>query len=666
MKNVQTRIDELRRLIVQHDHRYYVLDSPELEDAEYDALFRELVQLESAHPEFASSDSPTQRVGGRPLDKFGQIRHSVPMLSLENAFSEEEAREFDERIKRFLATKEEIAYVIEPKLDGLGIELVYESGRLVSGSTRGDGEVGEDVTQNLKTVRAIPLRLRAGPPPPPPRLEVRGEVFMKRNDFLALNERQEAEGEKTFANPRNAAAGSLRQLDPAITARRPLSAYFYGLGAEIGLASHWDLFQRLPSWGLPTNPLNALCPNIGEAVESYHRLRESRATLPYESDGVVFKVNDARLQRRLGEVSRHPRWAIAFKFPSEEAVTRIKQIQVQVGRTGALTPVALLEPVRLGGATVSRATLHNQDEIDRKDARAGDWVFVKRAGDVIPEVIRVDLGRRSPGSRPFKMPDSCPVCGSVVVRPEGEAAHRCVNAGCPAQVKERIRHYCSRDGMDIEGLGDRFVDQLVDKNLLKDVPGIYTLRAEDFFKLDRMGEKLAQNFLDAIGRSKSRPMDRFIFALGIRHVGDHLSRVLAQRFPSIERLEATPLEDLQAIRDIGPEVARSLRAFFEQPENHRMIRALIERGVRPTPVKPPVDSPISGKTFVLTGELQQWSREEAERQIREAGGRVTSTVSRKTDYVVAGTHPGTKAKKAGDLGVRILQESDLRKLLEPT
>ncbi|MBI2889793.1 MAG: NAD-dependent DNA ligase LigA [Nitrospirae bacterium] len=666
MSSVENRIQELRRLIEHHNRRYHVLDDPEISDEAYDRLFRELRDLETAHPELVTPDSPTQRVGGKPVDEFGQVTHRQPMLSLDNAFNEEEALEFDRRVKRFLAIQSDIAYAVEPKLDGLGVEVVFEDGRLTVGSTRGDGEVGENVTANLTTIRTVPLRLRPGKTPWPERLEVRGEVFMKRGAFERLNRRQAEGSQKLFANPRNAAAGSLRQLDSSVTARRPLSVFFYGVGKldTPPFRTHGDLLRHLAEWGLPTNPANQVAPDIQRAIALYRDLLARRHTLPYDSDGVVFKVNDLAYQHRLGEVSRHPRWAVAFKFPSEEGQTRVLRIQAQVGRTGVLTPVATLEPIRLGGATVSRATLHNQDEVDRKDVREGDWVTVRRAGDVIPEVVRVDFSRRPADTTAYRLPDTCPECAAAVQREEGEAVFRCTNFHCIAQVKERIRHYASRDAMDIEGIGDRFTDQLVAKGLLKDIPGLYRLTKDDFFHLDRMGDKLARNFLDAIQASKRRSADRFIFALGIRNVGSHLSLLLAQRYSSVESLLAAGADELQGVREVGPEVARSIRDFFDLPENLTLVRELLSLGVAPQPVPPPRATAISGKTFVLTGELTGLTREEAERRLREAGGRVTSTVSRKTDYVIVGAAPGSKARKAQQLGVKTLDEEALIKLLE--
>lgn len=671
MKTVQQRIESLRRTIERHNFLYYVKDDPKIADGEYDRLFRELKDLEKQHPEFASDRSPTQRVGGAPAERFDPAPHSLPMLSLDNAFNREEAVEFDQRVRKLLGPEADVAYVVEPKLDGLGVEIVYDRGVLAIGSTRGDGVTGENVTHNIKTIRGIPLRLLDQGAPPPERIELRGEVFMKKADFEALNRRQDAAGLRTFANPRNAAAGSLRQLDSRVTAQRPLSVFFYGLG-EIRAATgkgaerltHWDWLRTLPSWGLPVNPLNRLCKNIEEALAAYDRLLETRHTLPYESDGAVLKVDRLDFQRRLGQVSRHPRWAIAYKFPSEESLTKILDIQVQVGRTGSLTPVAHLEPVRIGGANVSRATLHNQDEIDRKDVRIGDSVFVRRAGDVIPEVVRVELSKRPRRTKPYRIPGDCPACGAPVLKPDDEAAHRCPNANCPAQLKERIRHYASRHAMDIEGLGERFVDQLVDKGLLKDISGLYRLTKEHFFELDRMGDTLAGNFLASIESARHRALDRFIFALGIRHVGEHIARTLALRYGDVRKLASSGLDELQGIKEVGPEVARSIREFFAEPSNLKLVEALLDAGVSPQPVAAPKTTGVAEKTFVLTGELPSLTREEATRMIREAGGRVTATVSRKTDYVVVGENPGSKARKAAELGVKTLDEKSLRKLLE--
>ena len=661
-EEARRRIEELRELIRYHNYRYYVLDSPEISDAEYDRLFRELQELEEKFPEFVTPDSPTQRVGAQPAEEFGTVPHTIPMLSLDNAMDEEEVREFDERVKRFLGTDEDIEYVAEPKLDGLGVELVYERGRLVVGSTRGDGFVGEDVTQNLRTIRAVPLVLLGDPPE---RLEVRGEVIMHIEDFRELNRRRAEEGEPLFANPRNAAAGSVRQLDPRITASRPLNIFFYGVGQVVGreFSTHWEVLQALRSWGLRTNPLNRLCRNVDEAVDYYRELLKIREELPYEADGVVIKVNRLDLQRRLGEKARSPRWAIAYKFPPRQATTVIKDIVVQVGRTGVLTPVAIMEPVHVGGVEVKRATLHNQDEIDKKDVRIGDTVIVQRAGDVIPEVVAVVKERRTGKERPFRMPERCPVCGAKVVRLPDEAAHRCTNSACPAQVKERIRYFASKNAMDIEGLGVKLVAQLVDKGLVKDVGDLYFLTKEQLASLDRMAEKSAENLLEALERSKEREPARVLCALGIRHVGEHVARVLMDHFGSIDRLAEASADELESVPGIGPEVAGSVVDFFSHEENRRVLEKLKRAGLKFEVEKEEAARPLSGKKFVFTGTLSSMTRSEAEELIRKLGGEASSSVSRRTDYVVVGENPGSKLEKARQLGVKTITEEEFLRMV---
>jgi len=663
-EEAKRRIEELREQIRYHNYRYYVLDSPEISDAEYDRLFKELQELEAQFPEFVTPDSPTQRVGAQPAEEFGTVPHTVPMLSLDNAMNEEEIREFDKRVKRFLGTEEDIAYVAEPKLDGLGVELVYERGRLVVGSTRGDGFVGEDVTQNIRTIRAVPLVLLGDPPE---RLEVRGEVIMHLDDFRKLNRRRIEEGEPPFANPRNAAAGSVRQLDPRITASRPLDIFFYGIGQVVGreFETHWEVLEALRNWGLKTNPLNRRCRNIEEAIDYYRKLLEMREELPYEADGVVLKVDRLDLQRRLGEKARSPRWAIAYKFPPRQATTVIKDIVVQVGRTGVLTPVAVMEPVQVGGVEVKRATLHNQDEIDKKDIRIGDTVIVQRAGDVIPEVVAVVKERRTGEERPFKMPDRCPVCGAKVLRLPDEVAHRCTNSACPAQVKERIRHFASKNAMDIEGLGVKLVAQLVDKGLVKDVGDLYSLKKDQLASLERMAEKSAENLLDALERSKKRDPARVLYALGIRHVGEHVARLLIDHFGSIDRLARATIEELTSVPGIGPEVAQSVVYFFSQEENRKVLEKLKRAGLRfEVERKEKVPGPLAGKKFVFTGALSSMTRSEAEELVRQLGGEASSSVSRKTDYVVVGENPGSKLERARQLGVKVLTEDEFLEMVE--
>ncbi|MFQ6617606.1 MAG: NAD-dependent DNA ligase LigA, partial [Fidelibacterota bacterium] len=540
------RVEVLRKEINYHNYRYYILDDPEISDSAYDALMRELQEIEAKFPDLVTPGSPTRRVGAEPLEEFGTVRHRIQMLSLDNALNEDEIVEFDERVKRFLGTAEDIRYVAEPKLDGVAVELVYENGYFTQGSTRGDGTTGEDITQNLRTLKTIPLMLIERDLPLPTLLEVRGEVYMEEDAFRELNRKREEEGQPLFANPRNAAAGSLRQLDPRITASRPLLIYCYGAGMVDGYTfnSHWEILQTFPRWGLRVSPDVRRCENIYEAIEYYRELEKKRELLAYEIDGVVLKVDSLELQRRLGIRTRSPRWAIAGKFKAKQETTVVLDIQAQVGRTGALTPVAVLRPVNVGGVTVSRATLHNQDEIDKKDVRIGDTVFVQRAGDVIPEVVKVITSRRTGKERPYKLPDRCPACGAEVVRLEGEAVHRCQNLSCPAQLKQGIKHFASKRAMDIDGLGDKLVDHLVEKGLIRDVADLYFLRKEQLASLERMAEKSAQNLLDAIEASKNRPLSRVLNALGIRNVGEHLSTVLAERFGSLENLKRAEREEL--------------------------------------------------------------------------------------------------------------------------
>ncbi len=668
-KELIERIEKLRQAIRYHNYRYYILNDPEVTDAEYDRLMRQLEELERAHPELITPDSPTQRVGAEPLDEFETVSHSIPMLSLSNALNQDEVRDFDKRVKRFLDTAKDIEYVAELKFDGVAVELVYENRNLLIGSTRGDGFVGENITQNLRTIRAIPLILHRGDnTPPPERLEVRGEVIMHNAAFKKLNAEREKNGEPAFANPRNAAAGSLRQLDPRITATRPLDIFFYGIGEVRGvtLTSHWEILQSLHQWGLKTNPHRRLCQHIEKAVEFYQEMEEKRDTFPYEIDGVVLKVNRLGLQERLGTIARSPRWALACKFKPRQESTRVMDIVLQVGRTGALTPVALLEPVSVSGVTISRATLHNEDELRRKDVRIGDTVIVERAGDVIPEVVKVITSKRNGTQKKFHFPDRCPVCGAKVVRLEGEAVHRCVGLTCPAKLKELIKHFSYKRAMDIDGLGDKIVAQLVDEGLVKDPADLYTLRLEQLEALERLAEKSGQNILDAINQSKGRGLVRLVFALGIRHVGEHLATVLAEHYPSIERLSKATEEELMSIPEIGPQVAASIVSFFKEKNNLRVIERLRAAGVKMEEEvrKVTVPSRITGKTFVFTGGLQHFSRDEAERLVESLGGRASSSISKKTNFVVAGENPGSKLDKAKELGVKVITEEEFRKLVE--
>ena len=659
-----TRVRQLRDEIALHDHRYYVLDQPEVSDATYDRLMRELVELERQYPELVTLESPTQRVGGAAADKFARVTHRLPMLSLSNVFDDAELAEFDERTRRLLGV-DQVDYVCEPKLDGLAVELVYEAGQLKTAATRGDGLVGEDVTANLRTQRGVPLSLRAGAGPIPRLLEARGEVFIKRADFVRLNERREKAGEPTFVNPRNAAAGSLRQLDPAVTAARPLSLFVYETGLVEGrsFATHLEKLAFLAGLGLPVNPTRTVAHGLPGVREAYGALLGQRHQLPYEVDGLVVKANDEDQRLRLGQVSKSPRWAVAYKFPPDEVETAVLDIEVNVGRTGALTPVAILKPVHVGGVTVSRATLHNEDELRRKDVRIGDQVFVRRAGDVIPEVVKVATSRRTGQELEFVFPRRCPVCAAEVVREEGGSITYCTGASCPAQLARNLRHFASRGGMDIEGLGEKLCDQLVAQSLVKSYADLYRLPLSTFASLEHMGEKSAQNILDALERSKRTTLRRFLFALGIRHVGEATAKTLADHFKSVGALLEATQDQLTRVRDVGPEMAGEIQSFFHEPQNRALLEALFAAGVTPAPPEAVEAGAFAGKTVVLTGALAQVTREQAKEEIERRGGKVSGSVSRKTDLVVAGEDPGSKLKKAVELGVRVVDEKGFLELL---
>lgn len=665
LEKIKSRIIELRRLIDYHNRRYHTLDAPEISDAEFDDLFRELLELEQRRPELVTADSPTQRVGGAPIEQFSPAPHATPMLGLSNVENEGELREFHERVIKGL-DGEAVEYAVEPKFDGLSIELIYENGALKTASTRGDGEVGEDVTANIKTVKSIPLGLTPGEDWPE-LLEVRGEILFSIKAFDKLNKQQESAGRKIFANPRNAAAGSLRQLDPKITATRPLEMYCWGVGRiPNAIETQSQLAEAYRRWGLRVSTECKVCKSPDEVIEYYKIILEKRESSPYEMDGVVVKVNSFSQQQALGIRSRSPRWAVAYKFPPREEITKVIGIDAQVGRTGAITPVARLEPVRLGGVIIQNATLHNQDEIDRKDIRVGDYVIVRRAGDVIPEVLRVLNEKRAGTETPYRIPDTCPACGSKVIREEDEAAYRCLNLVCSAQIVERIKHFASRGAMDIEGLGDKLVKQMFEKGLIKSPADIFKLDREQIAGLDRMAEKSAQNLLDALDKSKKTTLPRFLFALGIRHVGEHVAKVLADSFGSIESLKNASVDELTAVHEIGPEVARSARGFFDRAENTDTIDALIDAGIVfevPVPASGIAGTKFAGKAFVLTGALDKFTRTQAKAEIESRGGRVVSSVSKKTDFLLVGADPGSKLEDAKKLGVVIIDEEQFREML---
>lgn len=666
MPSVQEQIEALRTQIRHHNHLYYVLDDPQIPDAEYDRLFRELQALETANPEFITADSPTQRVGGAPLSEFGSVRHELPMLSLANVFSEEELGSFDRRIHERLKDEAELEYVAEPKLDGLAISLLYENGIFIRAATRGDGETGENVTANVRTIQSIPLRLLGEDYPI--RLEVRGEIYMPKAGFNKLNQRLAAEGSKTFANPRNAAAGSLRQLDPRLTAQRPLEMFCYAMGiAEGGKIpdKHYDILQQFKAWGLRVCPDIKIVQGASGCMEYFNEIGAKRARLPYDIDGVVYKVNDIKTQQTLGFVSRAPRWAIAHKFPAQEEITELEAVEFQVGRTGALTPVARLKPVFVGGVTVSNATLHNMDEIERKDVRIGDFVIVRRAGDVIPEVARVVLEKRPANAQVITLPTQCPVCGSEVKRSEEGAVARCTGGlYCPAQVKEAIKHFASRRAMNIDGLGDKLVEQFFEAGLIRHVDDLYRLTVEQIAALDRMGEKSAENIIAALNASKNTTLERFIYGLGIRDAGESTTKALARYFGSLEALQAASEETLKLIPDIGPISANSISNFFKEEHNLKTINNLRELGVHWSnyEAKPAEALPLAGKTYVITGTLSR-PREDIKADLENLGAKVSNSVSKKTTALIAGAEAGSKLEKAESLGVPVLDEAGLAELL---
>lgn len=659
MASLQEQADRLRNQIRTYDYHYYVLDDPLISDSEYDRLIKQLVELEKDHPELVVADSPTQRVGGKPLEKFNSIVHRQPLLSLDNAFSFQELQDFDRRISRLVDSRD---YVTELKIDGVSISLVYENGILITGATRGDGLVGEDVTANIKTIRSIPLRLRN----PVDRLEVRGEVYMPKTEFVRLNQEKEERGERVFANPRNAAAGSLRQLNPEITAQRALAAFIYDILYIEGetVNSQYEALQYLREQGLPVNLEARLAEDIGQVFDYCQEFQEKRHDLPYEIDGAVIKLNSLAGRNELGSTARSPRWAVAYKFPAEEKETRVIAVEINVGRTGIIAPTAIMEPVLLAGTTVSRASLHNFDLVREKDIRIGDVVLLHKAGDIIPEIIKPITERRTGHESEITPPAQCPACGSLAVRPEGEVAIRCENISCPARLKESLIFYASRTAMDIDGLGPAIIEQLVERGLVKKLEDLYSLQAEDIKSLERMGQKSAANLLNAIENSKTRPLHRLITALGIRHVGAKTARLLTEHLTNIEDFYRAETGDLTTIPEIGTIMAESIVAFFREPRNRETIQALQQAGVNTLEPKTDLlNQSLAGKTFVLTGTLPTLSRNEAAELIEARGGKVTGSVSRKTDYVVVGDEPGSKYDKAVQLGINILDEEALRAML---
>ncbi|QDK36148.1 NAD-dependent DNA ligase LigA [Bdellovibrio sp. NC01] len=665
-KSAKNRHEELKSIIAKHDHAYHVLDKPIISDFEYDQLFTELLKLEATEEGLDLTDSPSQRVGAKPLEVFSKVAHRVPMLSLANSYSPEDIFDFDERIKKFLKTDKEIEYFCELKFDGLSMELVYENGNLVRALTRGDGTVGEDVTQNIKTIKSIPLKLGKGAPEV---LEVRGEVLMFKEDFARLNENQQENGQQTFANPRNAAAGSMRQLDPRITASRPLKFFAYALGHTEGITfkTQENIQETFAEYGIPTALKSApdlvqVAKGPQEVVDFYHRIEKVRPKLPFDIDGVVIKVNSLRLQDDLGLVARSPRWATAAKFKPEQATTVVEDINVQVGRTGALTPVAIMTPVKVGGVTVTNATLHNQDEIDRKDVRIGDTVVIQRAGDVIPEVVSVVLEKRPKNSKPFTIPSKCPACGSEVEKLEGEVVTRCVNPLCIAQVKESLKHFVARRAMNIDKVGDRLIETLVDAQLLTKFSDFYRLTKEDILSLDRQGDKSAENIISSIDKSKTPPLARFIFALGIRFVGEQTGKLLADHFVTIEKFLEASEEELLQVPEIGPKVAKSIIEWTSNKRLVKEVHEMIKLGVNITNPVRSTEGSLSGMSFLITGTLPV-KRDDAKDIIEKNGGKILGSVSSKLNFLVVGDDPGSKVDKAQSLGVKIISWDELQKML---
>ncbi|MBN1374847.1 MAG: NAD-dependent DNA ligase LigA [Dehalococcoidia bacterium] len=663
-ENTIQRISDFRQQINYHNYRYHVLDSPEISDSEYDALLQELKKLEEAHPDLITPDSPTQRVGAEPVQSFGVVTHSRPLLSLSNAFTDEDLDNWFNRVSN-LIPGQKFNFVCELKIDGLAVALTYENRLLTVGATRGNGYQGENITQNLKTIRSIPLSVTASAPP---RFEIRGEAYLPKEGLKKLNEERARDRLPLFANPRNAAAGSVRQLDSRITASRPMDIFIYALGwfEDSGMPdTHWEIMQYLKSLGFKINPNMSLCRNLDEVKAYYHKWVGLREQLPYDADGVVIKINSIALQEELGYVGHDPRWAIAYKFPAMQGTTRLLEIGINVGRTGSLNPFAVLEPVNIGGVTIERATLHNEDDIHRKDIRIGDWVLVQRAGEVIPEIVEPIMSKRSGEERVFYMPKACPVCGAEVIRPEGEAIHRCTNIACPAQALEQIKHFASKGAMDIEGVGEKLCQTLFEKELIKNAGDLYYLTREQLLGLERMGEKSVSKILSSIESSKQRPLHNLIFALGIPNIGEETAAIITHYFPSIDALSKSQKDELTSIPSIGPKVSDGILAFFRQPQNLKIIDKLTKARVQmslPCPMKK--DLPLSGKEFVITGKLETSGRQEMETKIRSLGGKAASDVTRKTAFLIVGADPGSKLSRAQSLGITILNEAQFIDMLK--
>ncbi|MCX7917937.1 MAG: NAD-dependent DNA ligase LigA [bacterium] len=659
IKTPKERIEELVKLINYYNYMYYVENNPVISDYEYDQLYKELLELEEKFPQYKLPDSPTQKVGGKPLEEFKTVEHKIPMLSMDNTYSDEELIEFDAKIKRMVDVRD-VDYVVELKYDGVAVSLHYKNGEFFLGVTRGDGFRGDDITENLRTIKTLPLKIKYKEP-----IEVRGEVYMRKDDFEKLNKERKEKGEVLFANPRNATAGSLKLLDPKLVAQRNLQIFIYQGFLNNGPKTHWEVLEFLKNIGFPVSPYRKHCKNIKEVIEYCNEWQDKRFSLPYNIDGMVIKVNSLDLQKNLGTTTKSPRWAVAYKFPAEQVSTIVKDVIVQVGRTGTLTPVAILEPVLVSGTTVSRATLHNFDEIKRLGVKIGDRVFVEKSGEIIPKVVKVIPEVRKGNEKDIQIPTECPVCGSKVVKDREEVAIRCPNIRCPAQVKERIIHFASRDAMDIEGLGEKWVNIFVDNKLLSDYGDIYYLKYEDLIKLERMGDKSVRNLLEAIEKSKTRPFANLIYALGIRHIGIHASEILADEFTSIDEIKKASLEKLSSIPEIGPIMAESIKDFFSNEENLKVIEKLRKAGVKMEREKIEEKKEIlAGLTFVITGTLKNYSRNEIQNYIKKLGGKVTNSVSKNTDYIICGSEPGSKLEKGRALGIKIISEEEFEKLVK--